>query len=299
MKKSSVAYPIKFFEETLKSEDNIRKIAKQLLVYSDYNSYEFNEHYTEIKCFGLNENRQGTYEVIEHTSNLIIHYLKREYENSKSYIYQYCITNNNNEFSVRNYLTIQVKAIQLLINGSEEILTYHPYFLIPLRSLVKYINEMLLLPNMEKFEINEKSTDFIVVDNDNNYNIEVSDLNKIHSVLSYMKGKNEKQQIILNEEDYNLLIEYTTHLIEKEEVPEVSKQLEPKLSNDLIRFSFWVLHKEIYTTKEIRKYFYDFIKIVFEKFKGNEISSIKSQFGTKSRVPKDNFLPEIITKHLS
>ena len=30
----------------------------------------------------------------------------------------------------------------------------------------------------------------------------------------------------------------------------------------------------------------------------NEIKSIKSQFGTKSRVKRDNFIPEIIKKHL-
>ncbi len=191
-------------------------------------------------------------------------------------------TKNSKDFI--HFVNTNKIILQDIIDNNQEVITTEKSFIDILCKISHFLEKIketfkLHLPKYEEFQ-KTKEVDFI------------------SSVISYMKGKNEKGEIILNEKDYNLLYLYVQELIEKEKVPNIKKQLKPKISNDLLRFTFWVLHYEKYTTKKIRLYFYDFIKEAFENFKGSEISSIKSQFGTKTRVTKDNFLPEIIIKHL-
>ncbi len=183
-----------------------------------------------------------------------------------------------------HFVNVNKIILQDIIDNNQEIFIREKAFIDVLCKISHFLEKIkknfkLNLPKYDEFQNSE-------------------DIDIINSVISYMKGKNEKDEIILNEEDYNLLYLYVQELIEKERVPIITRQLKPKISNDLLRFTFWTLHKEKYTTKKIRPYFYDFIKAVFEKFENNEINSIKSQFGTKSRVTKDKFLPEVITKYL-
>ncbi len=289
--KNNFENPLLFFEYVV-NEDNIYAEIDKVIYYYDFASYGINLP-NEIKY--VEQNEYGEYdEGIIKVQDILIPILRREFENSKKIILDKFL-NNNQEYN-KNFLLYLFNSLQSLIHNNTKIINRYPFLLLPIRGIVKFINDKLLLPNTDKFMLNE---DGIVYNPINEYSsIEKTNEDKIHSILQYMKGKNEKQKIILTESDYNLLIQYTTHLIEKEEVPVISKQLEPDVTNDTIRFTYWALHKELYTTKQIRTYFYEFIKAVFTKFKDSEIKSIKSQFGTKSRVYKHTFLPFEIAQHL-
>ncbi|RMZ60365.1 hypothetical protein D1632_05350 [Chryseobacterium nematophagum] len=287
--KSSLESPVLFFEYILNEENIYNELEKRLLYVDSFNVTLPSEiSYTE-------QNEWGGYVTKSmFVADLLIPILRIEFEKSKKLLVENYI--NYDVDKNKNFIRYQFNIIQSLVSNHIEVLNKYPYFLLPLRGLVKFINERLTIPDINHFIINEDELTYNPVNETENILRSNEDI--ILSIFEYMKGKNEKGQVILNEQDYQLLLTYITDLVIKEEVPHIVKQLQPKISNDQLRFSFWVLDHELYTTKRKRKYFYDFIKEVFINFKDSEIKSIENQFGTKSRVVKDKFLPDSILKHL-
>ncbi|MBV7270141.1 hypothetical protein [Winogradskyella luteola] len=290
---STITNPIKFFEITLSEESKIRDIANNILECSPYISYKFKENSTVVYCIEIDDETGEAKEYIEYTKDLIIEYLKKQYYTSREYLYQFCIRNDNT--AIKSYLSIQVKAIQLLINKSKDLLAYHPYFLIPLKGLVKYINELLLIPGMDEFIIDVDIVKIIPLRS--NLDFDAINSEKVYSILKFMAGKNEKQETILSQDDFNRLIDYTNYLVENEEVPEIESQLEPKITFELLRFTYWVLHKELYTTKRIKPCFYNFVKDMFVQSNNSQLSSIKKMFAVQARIARDSFIPNVISKY--
>lgn len=285
--------PLAFFEY-IHNENNISTELESQIEYYDFLTYSINLPHT-IRYIELDEWNNTVAGELE-IQKIFISILRREFEKAKKHLYLAFL--NNKPSSNLNYLTFQFNTIQSLILNHLNIIQSYPYLLVPLRGIVKFINDRLLISGMEEFVLNESQIEFNI---DDSFRIvEKSNEQLIHSIFDFMKGENERKETILSEEDFESLIEYTTFLIEEERVPKISKKLKPNLSSkDIIRFSYWVLHNELYTSSSIRPYFYQFIKEVFDNFKDNEITSIKSQFGTKGRVYSHDFLPEIITKYLS
>jgi hypothetical protein len=281
-----------FFEYIL-IENNISIEIDTQLKYYDFQSYTINLPYIikYAKYDKWNNNITGELEV----QKILLPILRRELEKSKRQLHSIFLSNDS---SINlNYLTYQFNTIQSLISNNLNIIKRYPYVLLPLREIVKFINERLLSPGNIKFTLDENDIEIKIDSSLIEYEKTTEQL--VDSIFDYMKGENERKEIILSEEDFDILIKYTIHLVEKESVPVIHKRLKPNLSSkDLIRFSYWVLHKELYKTSKIRPYFYNFIKEVFESFKNNEIASIKSQFGTKSRVFNHEFIPEIIGNYL-
>lgn len=288
---SNTENPLAFYEYIINEHNICIELDKRLL-YSDFTSYIINlpDEIKYVEQIEFGEYKEG----ILILKNEFIPILRLEFEKSKKLILEKYFTND--EISNRNFLRYLFNILQSLVNDESKIINKYPYLILAIRGFISFINKKLLYHDMEKFILIEDGLEKIDISDD--YNTDKSNIEIMHSVLDYMKGLNEKQSKILTDEDYNLLIEYTTHLIEKEEVPEILKILKPDLIKDTIRFSFWVLHHEIYTTKRIKNYFYNFIKLVFEKFENDELISIKKHFGTKSRVPNDKFLPPIIRNNL-
>lgn len=290
--KSTPDSPLDFFEYII-DEENIKIELKERFKYSNYNSYSIelpnDINYVEEDEFGKFKTGKIT------VKSELIPILRNQFEISKKLMRSTYLNNEPNQN--RNFLNIQFNTIQNLINRRAGIINKHPYLLLPLRGLVNFINDKLLYSDMKKIELNENGIQYEPSLGQNSF-VPKSDIDIIHEVLDYMKGENEKRETILSSEDFDLLIEYTTYLIEQEKVPETTKQLKPKLPNELIRFTFAVLHRELYTTKRKRVYFYDFIKSVFENFKDTSIKSIKDQFGTKPRIYTHSFISEIIKKHI-
>lgn len=288
---SNTENPLAFYEYIINEHNICIELDKRLL-YSDFTSYIINlpDEIKYVEQIEFGEYKEG----ILILKNEFIPILRLEFEKSKKLILEKYFTND--EISNRNFLRYLFNILQSLVNDESKIINKYPYLILAIRGFISFINKKLLYHDMEKFILIEDGLEKIDISDD--YNTDKSNIEIMHSVLDYMKGLNEKQSKILTDEDYNLLIEYTTHLIEKEEVPEILKILKPDLIKDTIRFSFWVLHHELYTTKRIKNYFYNFIKLVFEKFENDELISIKKHFGTKSRVPNDKFLPPIIRNNL-
>lgn len=294
--KSTELHPLAYFEFTIDSENLVKEIENEFL-YSDYSSFDLGD-LIEIKYVEQNDLGEFSQKSIL-AKDLLTPKLYREFQNTKNCLYNFCI--NSTKLATENYLRIQVKILQSIITKHSDLINKHNYFLLPIRGILKYINETLLLPEMTSFELDE-----IQIIDAFSHNVEQiqfnllpkSDIEIMYSVLDYLKGNSQKREKILSDEDFEILIKYTTELIQQEQVPVISKQLHPKISNELIRFTYWVLHKELYTTRKIRNYFYDFVKAVFSNFEKSDISSIKSLFGTQTRVTKDNFLPEVISKYI-
>ncbi|OWP85301.1 hypothetical protein BWK59_00780 [Flavobacterium davisii] len=287
--KSTIEHPLEFFEYIINEENIIELIHKEYTYFDGYYDIEFpfRVHCSEINHF-------GEFESTTHPIGAVIrNALNREFYLSKGLISKAYEKKTTEEF--KKYAYLRFIEIQNLINTKFETINKFPVIGYALIVLMNYLNVLLSNENYKleldlcKIDLDAKPFTYF----------EDNDEAIIYKVFGYMQYKNQKGELILNEEDFNLLISYIKYLVKHEEVPStVSRKLKPKLSNDLLRFSFWVLHKELYATKSIRTYFYDFIKLVFEKFSGSEIESIKSLFGAESRVKRDDFIPEIIKKYL-
>lgn len=293
---STELHPLAYFEYIINNE-NISEVIKKEFYYSDCVSIGLGD-LIEIKYVEQNDFGEHVVKSIL-TKDMLLPILYREFQKAKVILYSFCI--DNPKQATENYLRIQINTLQAIINNNSNLINNHLYFMLPIRGLLNYINDILLTPEMERFELEESKISTTALSDTEQISFDSStksEIDIIHSVFDYMNEFNEKREKILSDEDFKLLIKYTTELIKHEKLPVVEKQLNPKISNDLLRFSYWVLHKEIYTTIRIRVCFYDFIKAIFLNFKDNHISSIRSQFGTKKRVKKDVFLPEIISKYL-
>lgn len=293
---STELHPLAYFEYITDS-NNLMDVLQKNLYYSDYIHFQIINS-TEIKYIEEN-NLKESVERSTPLKELLLPELRSEFEKAKNHLYKFCVYNS--EINTKNYITIQINTLQTILNKNADFINKNIYFMLPLRGILSYINTYLLLQGMNKFELDESKIKFNIIGSKEQISFELnnkSDIEIIHSIFDYMNSFNEKREKILSAEDFELLIKYSSELIELECVPPIEKQLNPKISNDLLRFSFWVLHKELYKTTRIRSYFYDFIHTVFLNFKDNDIKSIQSQFGTKTRVTSYNFLPEIIKKNL-
>lgn len=286
--KSTIDNPIAYFEYLI-SDVNIKSDLEDLLIYSDYLSYTISLP-DEVVFFEFNEEHEirgvkiGLYETLKPK-------LDRELEKSKRLMLEYYLDNvEQRNFNFFKYL---FNSIQSLVRSSEFIKRY-PFLLFYYRELVQFINLKIVASYEMNFVLNEEGICLNSASNDNPKSKEVL----IYEIFSFMKGKNEKGEYILSEEEFELLIDSIRSLVSNEKLPSEFVQVKPRISNDLIRFSFWVLHHELYTTKGIKPYFIGFIKNTFKNFNESTLKSIRSQFGTKSRVKRDNFIPEIIKKHL-
>ena len=100
--------------------------------------------------------------------------------------------------------------------------------------------------------------------------------------LYFFSGINHLQNKIMEDEDYNRLLQYTDYLIEKEKVPAGIKKISQiNLSTGMIRYTFYLIHKELYTTNKIKTEWIDFLHAVFRQFKNAEWITTKTKFSVK------------------
>ncbi|QHL86275.1 hypothetical protein GU926_01965 [Nibribacter ruber] len=113
-------------------------------------------------------------------------------------------------------------------------------------------------------------------------NIKIDKKEAVKASLDYLSGHNPLGVKIMEQEDFHNLLEYTYHLVEKDEVPENIKRLRQiNIPNRLIIYTYYLLHQKLYTTKSIRGYFIDFLKAVFIQLNGTEKSTLKTKFSTR------------------
>ena len=100
--------------------------------------------------------------------------------------------------------------------------------------------------------------------------------------LHHFSGYNTQHRKIMQDTDYNRLIEYTYYLIEHEQLP---KQIKPipqiDLSANHIRYTYYLMHKAFYTSNEIKSIWIDFLQKVFTQLSSQNWQTIKTKFSTK------------------
>ncbi len=99
--------------------------------------------------------------------------------------------------------------------------------------------------------------------------------------LQILDGHNVYVRKIMLDADYKRLCDYVEAMIEKNGLPD---GLEPIMQIDFpnthIRYLFYQIHAKLYTTKEIKGYFIDFIHAVFKQFTGKK-ETTKAKFSEK------------------
>lgn len=100
--------------------------------------------------------------------------------------------------------------------------------------------------------------------------------------LKILTGNNPQGQKIMSDHDFQRLSGYVDGLIESECLPVNIKPISQiDFPNGHIRYLFYLIHKELYTTKKIKGYFIDFLHAVFEQFAKAEKRTTKTKFSVK------------------
>jgi len=234
----------------------------------------------------------------EHSFNQHIHHLlRKEFKNSKKYIERDIIQLGDDNSKIWQYLNIQISKIKLLLSEGKDTILKIPDLLLVLNGIVKYINNIHLPEGKDEFTIDESSYHELLEEKPLIYYKTEEEI--VNMVFGYMKGLNEKQQRIMTNDQYNLMIGYINDFVNTETIPQVATKIEHiKITKDLLRFSFWVLHKELITTNAINDDYIHFLIKVFDDLKGWSFESLKKIFGAKTRVFKFPFISETIKKHL-
>lgn len=213
-----------------------------------------------------------------------------EFQKSKNLIDEYVF---NNPIDYLPILYLQEKTLQfLLITGKIDILKF-PVILKPILGMQKYINEKYLYNQDKKISLNLNNLETAQLSETKVYN----DNDSIEMILGYLKGSNDKREKIMSDEQYDLMIYYVTSYVENNTIPENLQKLKPlKITGNLLRFTFWVLHKHLYTTRPIKSDFLYLIQRLFSNFDNWEFYTLKSKFASKEKVTVSGvkFIPEII-----
>jgi hypothetical protein len=101
-------------------------------------------------------------------------------------------------------------------------------------------------------------------------------------LIAYLSGYNLKNEKIISENDFINLTTYICALIDTETVP-VNIQPIPAtgVSNEYLRYTFYLIHKELYTTRPIRTEWIDLLHTVFTQFKSTEKETTRKKFSAK------------------
>ncbi|WP_291073029.1 hypothetical protein [Empedobacter sp. UBA5987] len=219
--------------------------------------------------------------------NVLKEHIDEENQRSKKLLSELSLSNNIN---IDNLIVRLKNELQELINDNYVFYNEYPFIYDSLDEILQYINKYIVPGDNNKIELD---TSKILTFNSSNKII-----NKIEEIFSFFKGKNEKGEIILDFNDYEYLKEKILFLVTNNSVPEIERKLKPKLNVNTLSFCFWVLHKELFTSKKIKDNFIDTLQKLFINYKDQEKSSIKKQLGTKSRVTQRKILPKIILNYL-
>lgn len=228
-------------------------------------------------------------ETIETTADYNFHLklkLRKALEEVKNNIIQFNIYNLNNEDEKEKYVELQARYLQNIVDTEKEVLRSFTFIA---EYLYEVINELnMILPEGSKGKLLD--TTYL------NLFTPVSEEEKINDIFSFFQGKNEQGERIMSDRDYTQMTEYINILVDREEKPTIEHRLNPKLDNGIITFAFWVLHRELYTTKKIRKYFLEFLKEAFTNFDDVKPESLRSSFGRKTKLVQ-NHLPPVLRKY--
>ena len=100
--------------------------------------------------------------------------------------------------------------------------------------------------------------------------------------LSFFRGLFVTKMKIMTQVDFERMIKYTFTLIETDKLPDPIERIKQiGLPNEWIRYTYYLIHRDIYTTKQIRIVWIDFLHAVFNQFDNTDPKTTKTKFSTR------------------
>lgn len=100
--------------------------------------------------------------------------------------------------------------------------------------------------------------------------------------LAFFQGVNAQNEKIMTADQFQKLITAVNSLIEFDLVPAIEKPLpQINLPTNYIRYTFYLLHKSLYTSKAIRDTWINFLHDMFAQFGNAERKTTKTKFSEK------------------
>ncbi len=291
--------PLAYFESLIVNNGLnylLQKYLDDFIEHSDYNITSVDNIKGIVKYLDYDQDGKYINEFEARFENVLGVELFKQYNESKKLIDESVVEMSKSNQDYMNFLLLQEKQIQYIINTGEKQITLFPVLLKPLISITNYINQKYLYDSDKKIILNTPLLDLEELNEEYS-----SDMQIITSVLGYLKNDNDKRQKIMSDEQFNLMIEYVNFYVENNTFPQNIKKLDPlKISKELLRFTFWVLHKKLYTTNSIRQEFIQLMKDIFSDFDNWDFNTLKTKFGNREKVTHNAkpFIPEIIKTEL-
>ncbi|MFB3389492.1 hypothetical protein [Flavobacterium sp. LAR06] len=289
--------PLGYFESYIVGSGlkiSLAEFIHDLVHVSGYHITDVDKTTGIVKYFDYNDSE--TFEVESKFEKQLTNDLLNELNNTKVLISDAVTEMVKANQDYINFLLLQQIQLQYIVNSGKENINSFPVLLKPLLGVANYINNKFLTESPKKIHLDLSC---LKTDTDNAI---IQDKNQIiSSVLSYLKTQNEKDQKIMSDQEYELMIGYISFYVENNILPEDIQKLQTlNISKNLLRFTFWVLHKKLYTTSLIRPDFISLIKQIFSDFDEWELSTLKRKFGNKDKVTHNGklFIPEIIKNEL-
>lgn len=105
---------------------------------------------------------------------------------------------------------------------------------------------------------------------------------KATELLNFMSGVNIHNVKIMADKDFARLLRYTHELIEFDKVPPGIIQIpQINISNIMIRYTYYLIHRAIHGTTRIKDVYIDFLHDVFFQFMDVQKSTTKTKFSVK------------------
>lgn len=298
---STIHNPFAYFESLIVSnglKTLLQKYLDDFVEHSDNKIIDVDKIKGIVKYLDYDTDGRYIVEKEDHFEDLIRVELFNQYNKSKELINESVAEISKSGEDYSGFLLLQEKQIQYIINHGEKQINLFPILLMPLKSIADYINNKYLNENKIKIGLN---TSFLNLEEPKEeYSSDMQII--IISVLGYLKNNNDKRQKIMSDEQFNLMIEYVNFYVKNNTLPQSIKKLDSlNISNNLLRFTFWVLHKKLYTTNSIRQEFIQLVKQIFSDFDNWEESTLKRKFGNRDKVQHNgkHFIPEIIKSELN
>ncbi len=291
--------PLDYFESLIVNNglnNLLQNYLDDFIEHSDYNITSVDNIKGIVKYLDYDQDGKYINEFEARFENVLGVELFKQYNESKKLIDESVVEMSKSNQDYMNFLLLQEKQIQYIINTGEKQITLFPVLLKPLISITNYINQKYLYDSDKKIILNTPLLDLEELNEEYS-----SDMQIITSVLGYLKNDNDKRQKIMSDEQFNLMIEYVNFYVENNTFPQNIKKLDPlKISKELLRFTFWVLHKKLYTTNSIRQEFIQLMKDIFSDFDNWDFNTLKTKFGNREKVTHNAkpFIPEIIKTEL-
>lgn len=100
--------------------------------------------------------------------------------------------------------------------------------------------------------------------------------------IAYLSGYNRKNEKIMSDEDFAKLVSSIYSLIDTGITPQNLQPIpQTGTTNEFLRYTFYLIHKELYSTRPIRPEWIDLLHAIFIQFKDVERETTRKKFSTK------------------